>query len=180
MENADFDKIVDNSKRKRTIYEEYQLKKFVSIHEYNKKGISENDQFHMVMALLNCAYQNEINSAFSKNKTSDEINQIKEKWKYRRMYIKNVWDYALIDKYQTVMREISIMSIWNDKYNNTDNNTDTSKIEENNTGKMSVIELEDELENEIVEIKENKDKSFSVFMEEYKILKQESVILENL
>src|SRR5665647_3807322 len=81
---------------------------FVNKYENEKKNISEKDQFHMAMQLLQCAYNNEI-----KKTNEKDIEQVKYKWMHRMEYIKDLWNETLKNKYDVIMAKINMMDIWN-------------------------------------------------------------------
>lgn len=99
--------MIEDNKMEKRVDNETELKGFVEKHECDKKGISEKDQYFMVMQLLQCAYDAEI------KKTNEESRQLVEhRWKLIRKYIKDLWDITLYNKYQVVMARVTTLNIW--------------------------------------------------------------------
>ncbi len=86
------------------------LNHFIETNENLKNNVSESDQFYMLMQLVNCARNNEINC--SKNKSVEYINFVNYKWKLMISLTKNLWEITPSYKYKTVMQKLTSMNLW--------------------------------------------------------------------
>ena len=129
MENSGFNQskfneLLQRSKAQRDKQSANKLNDFISKYENEKKDISEKDQFYMVMQLLECAYNVEL-----KKTPEERVDKVKLRWRRRKRYVIDVWNSTLLNKYNTVMAQITMMNIW-DAHDKDDEST-SSEVQEN-------------------------------------------------
>jgi hypothetical protein len=110
------DDILEKNKAEIIIENKNNLKHFVDNHEHEKKKISENDQFHMLMQLIESGHISEINK-LDENERKDGEYLYLIKYKLLKKYVKTLWKTTHSEnKYQTIMTKITIVNIWNPSF----------------------------------------------------------------
>jgi hypothetical protein len=89
------------------------IQEFINKHESSKNELTEKDQFFMIMQLIKCAHDRDLQANLNPN--NEKV--IKFKWLLIKKQITTLWNSTPCNKYQVAIAKLTSMNLWKQQAN---------------------------------------------------------------